>query len=151
MRADDVDEVGLPNARRLELSPCRKDGRLEHDGGGRAEILDVAERGHVGFCELGSARRPTSDKGEERTSAALQSRRQQLEDPTHLLDLLDDSGPDEDGANLNRRCENLGVRVGSEGGSEGGGDGGLVLVEEESFFKVEVLGLAKVLRVKRAQ
>lgn len=58
MWLDDFDEIRLCHAGSLELSPCGENGRLEHDGGGGAEIFDVAKRRHVGFCapERSSAR-----------------------------------------------------------------------------------------------
>lgn len=47
MRSNDVDEVRLSDAGSLKLSPGGKDGRLEHDLSGRAEISHVSQRGHV--------------------------------------------------------------------------------------------------------
>ena len=51
---------------------------------------------------------------ERRTSTALEGTREQLKDPTHLLYLLDDATSDENGADLDRGREDLGVRVGGE-------------------------------------
>lgn len=90
-------------------------------------------------------------RGSTLTLAAFQGGSQQLENSSHLFDLLDDARTDKDGADLDGGSEDLGVGIGGEGGSESGGNGCLILVEEESFVEVEILGLPKVLFEKRGE
>lgn len=68
----------------------------------------------------------------------LESVREKLEDPSHSINLLDDSTSYEDGADLDGASEDLGSRIGGESRSESGGDGSLMLLEKEGSFEVRV-------------
>lgn len=104
------------------------------------EVMSESSSGEQRQCGWERAGRE-----KRRTFAALKRRRKKLENSAHLLDLLNNAAPDEDGANLNGGSEDFGVRVGGEGGSESGGDGSLKLLEKKGFFEVDVLRGAEVL------
>ena len=90
-----------------------------------------------------------SEGGEERTLTLLESVGEKLEDPSHSIDLLDDSTSNEDGADLDGASEDLGSRIGGESGSESGGDGSLMLLEEEGSFEVRIGRESERLRRKK--